>query len=135
MEKLLFFTFILVCGIFYITNKYYAVGRVRGFSMFPTFSDGEIIIIERIFELKKGEVYVFKSPNEEKFLIKRLNEIIISPCNAEIFLYFLGDNVEDSIDSRVFGMIKPENVVGKVRKLFRRRKDERLCNHEGKSRD
>jgi signal peptidase I len=115
-QEITVFTLLTLTGIIIAVFRYYAFGIVEGWSMYPAFSHRDYFIVKkRNFGLDIGEVYLIKY--EDRYIIKRLAQIYVSPVNGELNLYFLGDNVEDSIDSRMFGMLKPECVKGKVTKL------------------
>lgn len=69
-----------IIGISVFTISYFFVAQlliVTGDSMFPTFSDGEQLLAEKVSiktkPLERGEIIIFKSPNEpERLLIKRV---------------------------------------------------------------
>ena len=91
--------------------------QVIGDSMFPTYKDGEIIFGRRVYSkyfLKKGDVIVYISPDEEgRNVIKRIDEIRLDNRGHYIF-YCLGDNPECSYDSRDYGFVPAKNLVCKV---------------------
>ncbi len=128
---------------------------VKGASMEPNFYDHEYLIIDeisyRFAEPKRGDIIVFKYPNDKKqFFIKRIvglpgEHIVIKDNNvyvndvelAEAYLssdaetllplrgygdvvladdeyFLLGDNRGQSLDSRVFGPVNKELIVGKT---------------------
>jgi nickel-type superoxide dismutase maturation protease len=78
--------------------------------MIPGLKNGEIVLVSNIF-------YWFKNPQigdivavgkDGKVLVKRITE-------TKEGKYFLeGDNKQDSLDSRKFGFISRENIIGKV---------------------
>ena len=84
--------------------------RITGHSMQPKLKENDLVLVSKIF-------YIFKSPSindivaferSGKILVKRI--IKISGNN-----YFIsGDNKKDSFDSKAFGPIKKESIVGKV---------------------
>lgn len=78
--------------------------------MVPVLSPGDNLLVERVSKLfrnfKVGEIIVFKKRG--KFLIKRIQKV----KGHEYFV--IGDNPEKSKDSRHFGWISKENVIGKV---------------------
>ena len=78
--------------------------------MTPRIKNGETVLVSSIF-------YWFKNPqiddivavvNEGKVFIKR----ITMTSDGKYFLE--GDNKEDSLDSRKFGFITKEKIIGKV---------------------
>jgi len=135
---------------------------VKGASMEPNFYDHEYLIIDeityRLSEPKRGDIVVFKYPNNQKqFFIKRViglpgerikfdnGKVYISdePENkapgllTESYLedgiitelptrgygdvilkddeyFLLGDNRDQSLDSRVFGVVKRDLIVGRT---------------------
>jgi signal peptidase I len=131
--------------------------EISGESMYPTFENGEYILTNKIeykiMEPKRGDVVVFKSPNNKDIdFIKRiialpgdrlkvingkyyLNDQLINESylpsglytfagsflreNTEITVpsgeYFVsGDNRPHSLDSREFGTIVKEDIIGKA---------------------
>jgi signal peptidase I len=64
-----------------------------------------------------GDIVIFKSPEDrETLLVKRVAEIYYSGKNR--YYYCLGDNSENSHDSRAFGYVPEELIVGKGRKII-----------------
>ena len=92
----------------------FPVIQICGYSMFPTLIDKEFYFGRRIFrkdKCKVGKIYVYRPPydsDEEKFVIKRLAEV----KNGKY--YFLGDNPDDSYDSRYYGYVDSKNVVAQL---------------------
>jgi len=86
--------------------------RVEDVSMEPTLKAGDYVMINKLSYLfrkpSEGDIVVFKHPNAESFLIKRIAEV----KDSEYFV--LGDNREFSTDSRHFGAISRNLIVGKV---------------------
>ena len=106
--------------------------HVIGDSMYPTFCDGEILTT---YELKDGEVpelnrvIVFNLTSSKK-LIKRVVAVpgdtidsgwITRECVVpEKCVFVLGDNRNNSSDSRTFGFVDVDSIFGVVDKsLFR----------------
>lgn len=93
---------------------FFPVTQICGYSMFPTLTDGEFYISRRVFRKSKckvGNIYVYRPPyesEEEKFVIKRLADI------KDGKYFFLGDNADDSYDSRYYGYVNNKNVVAQL---------------------
>jgi nickel-type superoxide dismutase maturation protease len=86
--------------------------KISGDSMIPTFRDGDVLLVNRLAywfrRPQKGEVIALQDPRDGKTLIKRIKKI-------EKDTYFvLGDNKLHSTDSREFGMIGKNLIIGKV---------------------
>lgn len=80
--------------------------------MSPTLISGQIVVVNRLSYLfskpKNGDIIAVKDPRDKKFLIKRITKISMDKYFVE------GDNKKHSTDSRVFGMIGKQDIVGKV---------------------
>ena len=64
---------------------------------------------------KVEDVIVFNSPeNEELLVTKRITDIRSE--NGKLFYYLMGDNRENSHDSRVYGWVPERLIVGKIHK-------------------
>lgn len=121
--------------------------RVNGLSMYPTLDNGNFMILKKYAKdyIKRFDIIVIKRGKEK--LIKRViglpNEDIVYKDNdlyinssfvgnnygdgetkdfadycADDEYYVLGDNREDSIDSRTFGCVKKEDILGKTNFVF-----------------
>lgn len=82
----------------------------EGVSMNPTLRDGEAVLVDRRAAVEVGDIVVAKHPIEQRSeIVKRVASI------SERGHYFLvGDNLEDSNDSRHFGAVTREYIRGKV---------------------
>ncbi|OHA50545.1 MAG: signal peptidase I [Candidatus Terrybacteria bacterium RIFCSPLOWO2_01_FULL_40_23] len=85
---------------------------VDGKSMQPTFGEGEHLLINKLlYKIKKpqkGDIIVLRDPRDkQRLLLKRVFEI------QKDKLEVISDNIDGS-DSRTFGSVNIENVVGKV---------------------
>lgn len=90
----------------YLLRKF----KVLGHSMEPTIQNGDLTIISFIpylfFSPKINEIIAFK--NKDKVFIKRITSISNDKFKVE------GDNKKDSLDSRNFGLIEKNDILGKV---------------------
>ena len=81
--------------------------RIVGSSMSPKLPPGRVVLATGWFRsIKPGEVCIFQQDHKEK--IKRVERI----SKGQIF--FIGDNLNSSSDSRHFGWIKIDAVLAKV---------------------
>lgn len=106
---------IVIALLFYV----FPLIQVCGDSMCPTFNDGDIILGCRLCRhLTAGKIYVFTPPKGEKYVIKRLTSI--SHITGKLF--FEGDNVEHSYDSRMYGYISRDKLVAQYVLTIHKRK-------------
>lgn len=81
--------------------------------MQPTIKDGTAVLVNRLaYLLKKpkiGDIVVLK---RQKYIIKRIAAINPSADGEQVFV--IGDNKKESNDSRHFGWIGKDNILGKV---------------------
>ena len=100
---------------------------VEGKSMLPYYRNGEVVLIMKAaygirglegnywmrWKLPAaGEVVVALSPTSHEIIIKRIGEV---RKQGEEFAYFLiGYNPIESIDSRDFGLVQFDSIIGKV---------------------
>lgn len=81
--------------------------------MVPYARDGDYAVTTRIFfNIKEGDVLVFRSPSDGSVLIKRVKRLEFGQARTEYFME--GDNRMRSADSNRFGTVKREAVIGKV---------------------
>lgn len=149
---------VAVVSVFLIRTFLVQPFLVSGSSMSPNFSNGDYLLIDelsyRFRAPERGEVIVFKYPNDEKtYFIKRViglpgekvvlkdNKITIfnkvNPDGEEISeaylpsgtlttgskeiqlnskeYFVLGDNRSYSFDSRMWGVLKEDEIVGLAR--------------------
>ncbi|PSO50750.1 MAG: nickel-type superoxide dismutase maturation protease [Cyanobacteria bacterium SW_9_44_58] len=88
--------------------------RVKGNSMLPLLKPQEEVLIDPKIDPnqlpKAGDIVVAKHPKQENLqVIKRV--ISVSEDGS---LFLEGDNLKESTDSRVFGTVKLEQIVGRV---------------------
>lgn len=84
---------------------------VSGHSMEPTLKPGQTVLVSSISYLltrpKVGDIVVVKNPNQD-LILKR----IAKEKKGKFFVS--GDNPRDSTDSRTFGTVERNQVIGKV---------------------
>lgn len=80
--------------------------------MFPTLESGQEVLVNRLSYVitrpREKEIIAIKDPRDKKILIKRITKIE----NGR--LYVMGDNKSESMDSRHFGWIGKDAIIGKV---------------------
>lgn len=82
--------------------------KILGNSMFPALKPGQNVLVNRFPKPKVGDIIAIKDPRNNKILIKRISET----KNNKFFV--LGDNKNESTDSRHFGWITKKDIIGKV---------------------
>ncbi len=97
---------------------------VPSMSMYPTLKPGQFILVDTWAYNEKsinlGDIVVFKqtetvTKEQATWLVKRIANWPQGQLQHNGLFYLLGDNSGASHDSRRFGGIKQENIVGKVK--------------------
>ena len=100
--------------------------QVCGSSMYPTYRDSEVIVGYRLYRKKKlniGDVILYHSPMEkDRVVIKRIANIKKEGKN--LLFYCLGDNPDESYDSRYYGWVSSKNFVCRV---INQRRNANVC--------
>lgn len=83
-------------------------------SMEPVFKQGDYVLVNKLSYIfkkpSKNDVIVLRHPKEKnKFLIKRISLV----TNSDEY-FVIGDNKDFSRDSRHFGSVKRDSIIGKV---------------------
>jgi len=96
---------------------------VPSMSMYPTLKPGQFILVDTWLYINEpirlGDVVVFKQKKasgrqQTSWLVKRIANWPEGEIEQNGLFYVLGDNSSASHDSRRFGGIKQESIVGKV---------------------
>ena len=116
----------LLFGIVIIRIFVFSAVRVSGISMLPTLQDEQIIFVNKMAYWKNapqnGDIVIVRGPIDNIQVVKR---IVGTPGTAitiedktfilkEDEYYIKGDNRDNSIDSRAYGPIRSERIIGKV---------------------
>ncbi len=76
--------------------------------MAPSLREGAFVMVCTWGRIQRGDVIVFRNPSTGRDSVKRVVGI------SQRCYFVEGDNLTHSTDSRHFGMISSEDVVGKV---------------------
>jgi nickel-type superoxide dismutase maturation protease len=87
-------------------HKYICEGK----SMNPTLGDGEVVLVDRAAEIEVGDIVIAKHPLEQDHEIAKR----VARVNDRGHYFLVGDNPDDSEDSRHFGAVTKEYIKGKV---------------------
>ena len=106
--------------------------KVSGSSMSPTFKPGDWLLIKQIrngaHPLKLQSVYLINDPERPGIkLLKRVKEVEVDEIvgeKAQFTYWFEGDH-PSSTDSRKWGWLKQDQVVGKVVVRYRKGKSKK----------
>lgn len=89
---------------------------VWGTSMEPALQHGNYLIVDRSPRFRTPqleEIIIFKNPlNPNENLVKRITRKKIK--NSQYLFWVLGDNRAHSIDSRNFGYVEENYIIGRV---------------------
>lgn len=95
------------------------IAEVSGPSMYPTLRQGDQLLVHYHAPVRVGDIAVLKHPLQQDLLIvKRLVE------RRDGGWWVLGDNPGAEGDSRVFGAVPGELVLGRVRARYRPRAED-----------
>lgn len=128
--------FIIVIGLILTTN--FKLIIISGQSMAPTYNSGQLVIMQYNKSVERDDVIVFTLGNKDyikrivavphdsveqkkgylyingikTYYTSEVDEKIIELAEDEF--YVVGDNFENSNDSRYFGVVKYNQIVGKI---------------------
>lgn len=96
----------------------FPIVHVDGISMFPTYNNDDLLISYRLCkkrDIKVGDVVIAERPDVKKrYVIKRVSLIGEDPVTKKRTFYLIGDNSNNSLDSRHFGGVSEKLIVSKV---------------------
>lgn len=116
----------LLFGIVIIRIFVFSAVRVSGISMLPTLQDKQIIFVNKMAYWKNapqnGDIVIVREPIDNIQVVKRIVGTPGTAITIEDKTFMLkedeycieGDNRDNSIDSRVYGPIRSERIIGKV---------------------
>lgn len=118
---------VLVMGILLVRGFVADVAVVEGRSMEPSLSSGDLVLVFRAaYGLRAGRGYLLAwsrprardivailRPGEFGAAIKRVSYVLFD-STVGYSVYVLGDNLYESVDSREFGTVPMNNILGKV---------------------
>ncbi len=85
--------------------------RIEGESMAPVLRDGDLVLVDEKAKFGIGDIVIASHPFKSGIeMAKRITAI---DANGKFFL--VGDNSDESTDSRTFGPVSLECVKGKVK--------------------
>jgi len=83
---------------------------VEGNSMLPTLKSGDAVLVDEKATVKIGDLVLAEHPYRSSVkIVKRVAEI-----EAESGYVLSGDNPAESTDSRAFGAVSIESIIGRV---------------------
>jgi len=135
---------LLFTAITSIVAENFMIVRIREDSMYPTLNDGQWALVRvGVQGILPGDIVVFKKPVDRRLTVKRYilpgyeqplieHGWLITPWgrwfltgdqwdsieeekeNPEGLFFMVGDNQFHSLDSRSYGFVSSENLVGRV---------------------
>jgi signal peptidase I len=116
----------------YVTENYVQAYTIPTNSMDPSVLQGDYVLADKTaynrVAPKKGDIVIFVYPDDRsKKFIKRVEALpgdtvtYIDGTQMEVphgYAYMVGDNRENSLDSRHFGFVPLGDVVAKVRQVY-----------------
>ncbi len=78
--------------------------------MLPTLKNGDAVLVDPNGEVEDGDIVLANHPFKQSVkMIKRIGEI-----SADGKFSLTGDNLDESSDSRTFGAIPKNEILGKI---------------------
>ncbi|MBI2011331.1 S26 family signal peptidase [Candidatus Daviesbacteria bacterium] len=88
--------------------------QIKEESMYPFLKPGDFVLVNKLaVSFKINDLVILKNPeNSKQYLVKKIKEI----RNGKYFV--IGENKNKSRDSRYYGWVNRENIIGKVFKIL-----------------
>jgi signal peptidase I len=116
----------------YIQENYLAAYKIPTASMSPTVQPGDRLLADktayRRIPPRVGDVITFINPDNRSMLyIKRIAALpgaLVEDSNGKKIevphghVYVMGDNRNNSVDSRTFGFVPLSNIIAKARQIY-----------------
>lgn len=95
-----------------------------GESMLPTIQDGDFLLVYKSKAIKHNAIYVIDLyiPNTYHDLVVKRVVHSKTIFTGEEVMWILGDNESKSYDSRAFGYVESNFIVGRVIKIWKTKK-------------
>lgn len=100
--------------------------KVKGNSMYPTLNNNDIVVVNKLAQIQNNDIVILKNPIAKGYIIKRVikssgnyiyykNKKIILKSNE---FFVMGDNRNQSTDSRNFGIVNLDMIVGVIQLII-----------------
>lgn len=114
---------------FLVVNYGVSIAEVKGRSMEPTYHDMDKVLVNRwvlnFRQPQRGEIAIIWNPQQDGYDIKRIAGVpgdkVVQVSTGHAYMLgkdqyvVLGDNAEDSFDSRYYGPVHRVQIVGIVK--------------------
>ena len=108
--SIIFYLYLILTIIFIIKFR---IVSVNGQSMCPTLKDKEIHLMLNTANINDGDIVIIDTKDSglpADYIIKRF----YADKSTDKYIWVEGDNKDNSVDSRRFGLIDKEKVIGKL---------------------
>lgn len=118
----------------FLSEDMFSYFVVKGQSMEPLCKEGDFILLDKlrylVYEPKVGDIVVLRHPvQQDRFILKYIMRDMMSEYGA---LYWVeGLNKEESSDSRSFGWIPRNIIMGKAKIIQRPKSRQQKVIHRG----
>ena len=102
----------VIAGAYMISANWYQFMLIQGDSMLPAYHNMQLVVLNKYDrDYETGDVIAFWCDGLDCVLVKRIAQTMDDGT-----YYVLGDNVEESVDSRDsrVGLVERKDIIGKV---------------------